>query len=308
LNMQAEAECLDKTGICTMREAFARTSVHEKCVLITPFQRAVNRLKELERGSNRHGSCGQGVGQAREDHLNHGSDVLFVGDLQDEQSARRKLRFLQEISLSVVQYLDLPRSEVEKYEILVDPNADEILWEIYRDIPLNIYSDEDFCSEMANAKTVVFEGAQGVLLDETHGTPPYNTWTNTTFDNANLLLNEIDTESEVTRIGVLRAYATRHGAGPLPTEDPALQSLFPEPHNSSDGFQGEFRVGCFDIVSTQKALTIIDGVDEIAMNHLDYFSDEFADTVENLLNVSITLRGFGPTALDRRYEGVRQNA
>ena len=62
----------------------------------------------------------------------------------------------------------------------------------------------------------VFEGAQGVLLDEWHGFHPYTTWSTTTFANAEALLGR---RAGACRLGVLRTYTTRHGAGPLVTED-----------------------------------------------------------------------------------------
>ncbi|MCP9971471.1 adenylosuccinate synthetase [Actinomadura madurae] len=87
--------------------------------------------------------------------------------------------------------------------------------------------------------TVVFEGAQGVLLDEWHGFHPYTTWSATTFANAETLLAEAG--GTALRLGVLRAYATRHGPGPFVTEDPVLTADLPEPHNGTGRWQGAFR-------------------------------------------------------------------
>ena len=113
------------------------------------------------------------------------------------------------------------------------------------------------------AETMVFKGAQGVMLDEKHGTAPHNTWTNTTFENADTLLDEVRCKDR-TRIGCQRSYYTSHGAGPFPTEDNTLD--LPEPHNGNDGFQGKFRVGRFDYQLAAKALEIVKGVDFLAVS------------------------------------------
>src|SRR5262249_38662415 len=74
---------------------------------------------------------------------------------------------------------------------------------------------------LLHAGPVVFEGAQGVLLDEWHGFHPYTTWSTTTFANALELLAEAGMTA--IRLGVSRCFMTRHGPGPLVTEDPTLE-------------------------------------------------------------------------------------
>jgi adenylosuccinate synthase len=149
---------------------------------------------------------------------------------------------------------------------------------------------------------MVFEGAQGVMLDEKHGTAPHNTWTNTTFENADTLLDEVGCKDR-TRIGCLRSYYTRHGAGPFPTEDNTLD--LPEPHNGNDGFQGKFRVGRFDYQLAAKALEIVKGVDMLSVSHLDYLprlgveEKDFLEHLEYQLDTPVGMLGRGPTAAHR---------
>jgi adenylosuccinate synthase len=114
---------------------------------------------------------------------------------------------------------------------------------------------------------VVFEGAQGVLLDEWRGFHPYTTWSTTTFANAETLLRENQAADGATRLGVTRTYQTRHGPGPLPTEDPALGVT--EPHNGSGHWQGPFRAGHLDAVALGYARRVTGGVDAVALTHLD---------------------------------------
>ena len=77
---------------------------------------------------------------------------------------------------------------------------------------------DGYLARLLRGGPVVFEGAQGVLLDEWRGFHPYTTWSTTTFENAEALLAEAG--ATATRLGVTRTYQTRHGPGPFPTEDP----------------------------------------------------------------------------------------
>ena len=111
----------------------------------------------------------------------------------------------------------------------------------------------------------MFEGAQGVLLDEWHGFHPYTTWSTTTFRNAAALLAEAGATAR--RIAVLRCYQTRHGPGPMVTEDPSLE--IPEIFNAPAPWQGRFRIGHLDAVALRYALTVAGGADVVALTHLD---------------------------------------
>jgi adenylosuccinate synthase len=120
---------------------------------------------------------------------------------------------------------------------------------------------------LLRAGGVVFEGAQGVLLDEWHGFHPYTTWSTTTFANAETLLSEAG--ASAVRVGVVRAYMTRHGPGPFVTEDPALTADLPDRHNAFGRWQGAFRVGHLDLVALRYALEVSGGADTLAVTHLD---------------------------------------
>lgn len=148
---------------------------------------------------------------------------------------------------------------------------------------------------------IVFEGAQGMLLDEKFGTAPHNTWTDITFTNANELLAESGFEGQVKRVGVIRSYYTRHGAGPFPTEDFALD--YPEPHNGTGVFQGKFRQGKFDYKNFNYALRAIGGIDMLAINHLDTVWPtermRFVKDLAKRAQVVPVICGMGPTYENR---------
>jgi adenylosuccinate synthase len=116
---------------------------------------------------------------------------------------------------------------------------------------------------------VIFEGAQGVLLDEAHGFHPHTTWSTCTFDNALALLDAHGYARPVERIGLLRSYLVRHGPGPFPTEDAAAAGARREPHNASGPWQGPVRSGWPDWVLLRYALAACKGADALALTHLD---------------------------------------
>ena len=125
----------------------------------------------------------------------------------------------------------------------------------------------EYLAGLLRAGPAVFEGAQGVLLDEWHGFHPYTTWSTTTFANAETLLAEAGASQGAFRLGVIRCYLTRHGPGPLVTEDPTLE--LPDRHNQRNRWQGPWRTGHFDAVALRYAVRVAGGADGIALTHLD---------------------------------------
>ncbi|MCI0559918.1 MAG: adenylosuccinate synthetase, partial [Nitrososphaera sp.] len=115
-----------------------------------------------------------------------------------------------------------------------------------------------------------------VLLDEWHGFHPYTTWSTTVPANALEIVRESGFSGEIETVGVQRAYATRHGAGPFVTEDKdgELNGISPHEHNMQDAWQGEFRFGCLDGVMLRYATECVRAygkLDSIALTHLDAF-------------------------------------
>jgi adenylosuccinate synthase len=119
--------------------------------------------------------------------------------------------------------------------------------------------------------TVIFEGAQGVLLDETHGFAPYYTWSPTTAVNACKYQNLVFEPMNI--LGVLRLYPTRHGAGPFPTFDEKLTSALVDPHNPHNQWQGSLKVGWHDDLLLTYALSVCEankvGITNLVVTHLD---------------------------------------
>ncbi len=129
-------------------------------------------------------------------------------------------------------------------------------------------SPEAIAERLGRPGTVVFEGAQGVLLDEDHGFHPHTTWSCVTPAAAQAVLTNLGLSSPLRRYGIVRSYLTRHGAGPLPSFDAGLDCL-PEPHNVDDGWQGRFRRGHPDGVLLRHAAQACGPLDGLLVSHLD---------------------------------------
>ena len=272
LAMLAEERHLNTLGVT---DAFQRLSIDRDALVTTPFQQSANRLKELARGDARHGSCGLGVGETMSDWLAYRSDVLFAGDLTDRSTIIRKLKFMREIKIAQLESIlnNLPAIDQIKIELqtLQDPNVINLTADVYQHFAAQVTMLEpQALGQILNQPGVaIFEGAQGVLLDEWWGFAPYNSWTTLTYKNADILLAENNFAGDTLRLGVLRGYATRHGAGPFVTEDRQLTHDLQDRHNALNHWQGNFRVGYLDFIALRYALKVIDQVDGLVVSHLD---------------------------------------
>jgi adenylosuccinate synthase len=269
--MHFEEKRLRQQGVT---DAYERTYIDHRALIITPYHKAINRLREIARGDERHGSCGEGIGETMADQLQYGKEMLFVGDLLAPQRARKKLDFIRMLQLAQLAKLQplLPESDLVSQEIqlLTDESLPEQLMEYYQYFThLVRIVDEDYLSQLLEDGVALLEGAQGVLIDEVYGSHPYTTWSTTSTHNADTLLSEIAYSGEIERLGLLRAYATRHGPGPFVTEDRSLTTLLPDAHNGENTWQRAFRVGYFDLLAARYALAVCGNIDALAITNID---------------------------------------
>lgn len=262
LAMVNEEAHLRQVGVT---DAFARTTVSADAWVTTPYHKMANRMKEMVRSFNdeRHGSTGQGIGEVVEDFIVDRT-VLMVKDLLDKDTLYQKLEEFRKTKIETVRAI-VPGDKwlVPDVDYLVDAYSEAIK-------KIQVVQDGQFLIEASKLVTgsIAFEGAQGMLIDSSYGFPPYYTWTDCTFVTAQRLV-QVFQGVQVERLGIVRAYATRHGPGPLVTEDMTLAELLPDPYNGYGQWQGRFRVGHFDVVATKYALRAIGGVDRILMTNLD---------------------------------------
>lgn len=268
----AEAKHLEED--CRISDPMRLVSIHKDALITNPFQVALNRLKEINRGGGRHGSCGMGINETVVDSLALGEDSLRAKDLKDPSTLKRKLKLAQEAKLVEAEALPVPQVSLAQIEIdlLLDTKVIDSAIEQYTQIAksVRIVDDTWLGCKLTGDGTIIFEGAQGVLLDQNYGFFPHVTRSNTTFANAYDLLGTFD--GAIHKIGVTRAYMTRHGAGPFPTEDKDM--TFQGEHNNWGPWQEGFRYGHLDLVLLQYALDAIGGVDEIAMTCIDHLPNQ----------------------------------
>lgn len=125
--------------------------------------------------------------------------------------------------------------------------------------------------QLMKAGCVLFEGAQGVLLDEWRGFHPHTTWSSINTAAVEDVAARFEIADPIEHFGVLRSFLTRHGAGPLPTHDESLDASLPEPHNNGDGWQGGFRRGHPDAVLLRYAIEAAGKLSGLLISHLDVF-------------------------------------
>lgn len=229
-----EAYVLKSKGV---DDPWSLLSVDPEAVVITPYHREANRVRELRRGPGRHGSVGLGVGEARSDELE--GLALRVKDLS---SSVDMLRTLSEIKNRKERELGATFSVHPEHLEYDYSLLSRDLRQMTLSQAVDRYCDKD--------SVLVFEGAQGVLLDEHWGFAPYNSWTDCTFQNADYLCGQLTVThglrfSDITRVGVIRTYFTRHGNGPFPTYAKHVAEGV-EKHNTLHPWMGDFRTGYFD--------------------------------------------------------------
>ena len=252
ISLAREARALEAVGV---QDPFDLLTIDGRALLTTPIHVAANRAREDARGDNRHGSCGKGIGETAAYALER-PDAPTVGDCQRPDVLARKLENM------AAYYGPLITDSRHGFPEIVD------MVDMYAECAAVVDIAGPGALESIGARgRLVFEGAQGVLLDEWRGFHPHTTWSTVEPSNARVMVSEIGRESYV--LGVTRTYTTRHGAGPLPTEDSALGAVLPEPHNGVGEYQGSFRVGHLDTLLLRYAIEVCGGVDGLALTHLD---------------------------------------
>jgi adenylosuccinate synthase len=327
-----EAEHLFELGIV---DPLSLLTIDPDAPLLTPYHAAMNQLRELSRGDARHGSCGRGIGELASDLKTGQLDILTAFHLWQcptYSPAFVTANRIRDRFVSEAETLPLERKDHERIFNKLEQHPSN--W-------LKPAQERTHCVQLAQTRdvlrrneSVIFEGSQGVLLDEKHGFQPHTTWSNVTFDNAITLLQEAGIKDELQRIGVLRSYMTRHGAGPFPTESEFLRYLLKNDHNATSEWQGSMRAGHFDMVLARYAIEACGGIDHLAITHIDKIvepsapelwsvatlyqhddkltvtssinyedvdtSDGFIDMLENRL-ASVGMVSWGPTLADKVY-------
>jgi adenylosuccinate synthase len=263
-----EANALTRVGVA---DALERNAVDARALVISPFQQAAGRLRELARGAAAHGTCGVGVGEAVSDSIAGMPDVLRADDLGSPDALVRKLESQRRRKSEEFSRTRFPSDDRVERELalLTDRSSVDRTVAQWRPVAngLRVISPCETTETIRKARSIIFEGAQGVLLDQDRGFHPHTTWSDCTPAGALALLNGID--ARVIRLGVIRTYMVRHGPGPLPTFESEYDRRFPEAHNQDFGWQGLFRRGPLDLPLLRYSIDACGGVDGLALTCLD---------------------------------------
>ena len=238
-----------------------RLRLSPACPLILRYHVALDQAREKARGVGKIGTTGRGIGPAYEDKVARRG--LRLGDLLDEQAFAEKLSSLMEYhNFVLTQYLGA--SPVD-YQTVLDEalSFGEQLKPMMADVTSMLHSARE------QGKPILFEGAQGSLLDIDHGTYPYVTSSNTTAGGTAtgsgfgpLYLDYV--------LGITKAYTTRVGAGPFPTElDCEIgEHLGVKGHEFGATTGRKRRTGWFDAVAVRHAVQI-NSISGLCLTKLD---------------------------------------
>jgi adenylosuccinate synthase len=263
-----EETYLQRAGVS---DALGRLFIDARCLVTTPYHEAAGRLRERARGAAAHGSCGVGFGETVGHALAQPGQALRYADLLHPARARDKLEAMRN-SLRALLPEGAQVLAPQDAAIMDDPGFGLLWLEHARRLVATVKpsTPEQIAAQLARPGSIVMEGAQGMLLDEWHGFHPHTTWSSTGPAAAEAALASYGLSERITHLGAMRSYLTRHGQGPMPTEDAALDALA-EPHNADSGWQGRFRRGHPDAVLLRYALACAGRIDGLLVSHLDAF-------------------------------------
>jgi adenylosuccinate synthase len=255
--LMTEMKMLEERGV-PVRE---RLLISDACPLILPYHNALDAAREAARGSKAIGTTGRGIGPAYEDKVARRG--LRVGDLFNAETFAEKLKEIVEYhNFSLVNYYKAEQVNYE--EILADVLA-------VREVIIDMVADIAELLDQARiaGEKIMFEGAQGTLLDIDHGTYPYVTSSNTTAGGVSTGCGFGPCNIDYV-LGITKAYTTRVGSGPFPTEldDEIGNHLGTVGHEFGATTGRERRCGWFDAVAMHRA-TQVNSVTGFCLTKLD---------------------------------------
>lgn len=257
-------------------DALQRLIIDARCRVNTPFHQAAGRLRELLRGASAHGSCGVGVGETVAFGQRYPELGLRYGELFMPVLALAKLEHVRRQLLADFQSLDDARLDEPPFAAELRMLQDEGIARRWLTAiqPLLAHvkpaGQDVVAARLRLDGTVLFEGAQGALLDENYGFHPHTTWSTTLVGAAREVLEHSNISAPLMKLGATRSYLTRHGQGPFPTQTDELDSIA-EPHNVDTCWQGPFRRGHPDMLLLRYACALNEGIDGLLVSHLDIF-------------------------------------
>jgi adenylosuccinate synthase len=255
LALVAEITGLRKKGIPVGKNLLLSDGAH----LVMPWHRALDEAREQRKGKNKIGTTKRGIGPAYGDKA--ARTGLRVGDLLDPKEFAEKFKARLRENNAVLRSLGAK-------PVPLQPSLRHYLAAAKALRPFVTNTVVWLHGVMARGHGLLFEGAQGTYLDLDHGTYPFVTSSNTTAGGA-CTGSGVPPHRMDKVIGVMKAYTTRVGEGPFPTENEEISDLLHGMGREYGATTGRARrCGWFDAVATRYA-AMINGIDELAITNLD---------------------------------------
>ncbi len=255
--LMGEIEELELAGV----DVRSRLRISLACTLILPYHVALDQAREARRGDAKIGTTGRGIGPAYEDKV--GRRALRVEDLYAPDAARERIReVMDHHNFMLVNYYQAPALDWQTV-------ADDALAMDERIAPMVTDVAGELADALGRGDTLLFEGAQGSLLDVDHGTYPFVTSSNCVAGaaaaGAGIGPGQLDFV-----LGIAKAYATRVGSGPFPTElEDAIGRRLSERGHEFGAVTGRpRRCGWYDAVAMKRSIEL-NGVSALCLTKLD---------------------------------------
>src|SRR4030095_5884446 len=250
-----EIEGLEKLGV----KVGANLLVSETAHLVFPYHRELDEQREILKGKHKIGTTKRGIGPA------YGDKAARVGlrmiDLMDAGRFEEKLQRRIKENNEVLKAFGAKPLQLKKVLQTYRAAGKELKPFVANTV---VYLHE----AMKRQKDILFEGAQGTFLDIDHGTYPFVTSSNTTAGGA-CTGSGVPPHRMDRVMGVMKAYTTRVGEGPLPTENSEIADLLHGLGREFGATTGRARrCGWFDAVATRHA-TMVNGISELAITNID---------------------------------------
>jgi adenylosuccinate synthase len=227
-----------------------RCFASKDCRVTTPYDAFINWIVEDSRGDSRHGSCGYGVWetQKRYEDGNYSFRLSKLFSMRDEEIFEYLTDIANVYLPNRLKYYGIYRIP-DEYKVLI--SSERLRHHFLQDIRemQSVVEIADFQHIAEAFDTIVFEGAQGLALDENNKKSyPHVTASDTTSQNPLKLIKELQCSCDIEVCYITRSYFTRHGAGEFPTEcdKDKINPLIEDATNIDNKYQKSIRYGYFD--------------------------------------------------------------
>ena len=268
-----------------------RLFMSDNCPLILPVHIALDKAREIKKGKEKIGTTGRGIGPAYEDKISRRG--IRLGDISNQSKLLDKLKELLDYHNFVLK--NYYNTEVFDPDYMCEKLI--VQHEMYKDYIIDV--PEYIENLFINNKKIVFEGAQGTLLDIDHGTYPFVTSSNTTIGGI-FTGSGISPEKLDYVLAVVKAYTTRVGSGPFITElfDENGKVLSDRGHEYGATTGRERRCGWLDLVALKRSI-IINGFTGICLTKLD--------VLDTLKKIKVCTEYKNNKPVYKEYEGWQQS-